>query len=759
MNTKAILFTVIMLFCSKLATSQVWNGNLVFTNQAEIDDFSFFGYTAVNGNLEITDAADNQHDITNLAGLAGLTSVSGNLVLKNNNLLPNTAFLNLTSVGSLRISENGALTTINGLPITNVPNALLIESNNALTSITAFSSVTTIGKLSIRNNPLLSNINGFASLIKVSDSLTVAFNNNLTHLSAFSRLNEVEMLVIQNNPLLANVNGLTALVKVKYLDISYNTVLTNLNGLTNLISAYLVIIYQNPALVDIAGIDNVIISDFGSLYIHNNNVLENIVGPAGCVRLSFLSIEQNAGLTGISGFNALKVVYGLDIAENQALANVSGFAQLDSVNGTLRFQQNGNLTTINAFSNLKYIGVNYTNINNYVLSNIAPMPLLDSISGFFQLLSDTMLTQLDFVPNLRSIGEGMSIRSCKRLTNINGLSHLTTVHDDFFVAIDSCLKLTSLAGLAGLTKIPASLSLRRLGITSLNGLQNIRKLGSTLFLDNNLQLTSLNELINLDTVLGTIRIISHPLITNLNGLRNLRRAQNIVIGLNASLVEYCGLYPVLAGNNPPFLLIDLNLVNPTAQDILNAGPCTPVQLPVTLKLFAVRCNGNKVIANWVTTHEFNSSHFVLQRSIDGVAWTALGSIQAAGNSGVEQKYNFIDNVPAPNGLYRLAQYDIDASVRYSAVVKGGCAAQDEFIVWPNPVTDKLTVSIQSSIASVGRFRIFDSKGVVMRSGTVTLVRGINKFEVGMVDLAAGVYIVQVWNADGVSQNAIVVKKS
>ncbi|HMK04840.1 MAG TPA: T9SS type A sorting domain-containing protein, partial [Ferruginibacter sp.] len=188
------------------------------------------------------------------------------------------------------------------------------------------------------------------------------------------------------------------------------------------------------------------------------------------------------------------------------------------------------------------------------------------------------------------------------------------------------------------------------------------------------------------------------------------------------------------------------------------GPCTSVQLPVTLKSFGVRCYGNKVIVNWVTTNEFNSSHFVLQRSIDGVAWIDLGSIQAAGNSGVEQTYNFIDNLPLLNGVYRLAQYDIDGRFHHSPVVKGGCIVQDEFTVWPNPAPDKVIVSIQSSIASTGMIRVFDSKAVVVRSGRVMLIRGLNRFELSVVDLAGGIYIVQIQNADGVSRNAIMVKR-
>src|SRR5688572_23495931 len=89
---------VLALLCSMFTNAQVYNGDLTLKSQAEVDDFSNFSYTSVNGFVRIEDGLDGEHDIRNLAGLAGLTSVTGNLTLINNNLLTNTAFLNITSV-------------------------------------------------------------------------------------------------------------------------------------------------------------------------------------------------------------------------------------------------------------------------------------------------------------------------------------------------------------------------------------------------------------------------------------------------------------------------------------------------------------------------------------------------------------------------------------------------------------------------------------------------------------------------------------
>lgn len=98
-NRLIFICTILCVLFSMHINAQVWNGDLTFSNQAEIDDFSNAPYTSVNGNLIIRDDIDGQHNITNLAGLAGLTAVTGVVNIIFNNVLPNTVFLNLQSIG------------------------------------------------------------------------------------------------------------------------------------------------------------------------------------------------------------------------------------------------------------------------------------------------------------------------------------------------------------------------------------------------------------------------------------------------------------------------------------------------------------------------------------------------------------------------------------------------------------------------------------------------------------------------------------
>ena len=54
--------------------------------------------------------------------------------------------------------------------------------------------------------------------------------------------------------------------------------------------------------------------------------------------------------------------------------------------------------------------------------------------------------------------------------------------------------------------------------------------------------------------------------------------------------------------------------------------------------------------------------------------------------------------------------------------------------------------------------MFDSRGVVVRWKSVRLSRGVNTVELSMVDLAGGVYMVQVQNGDGEVRSVVVVRR-
>ena len=85
-------------------------------------------------------------------------------------------------------------------------------------------------------------------------------------------------------------------------------------------------------------------------------------------------------------------------------------------------------------------------------------------------------------------------------------------------------------------------------------------------------------------------------------------------------------------------------------------------LPVELLYFEGNAYGTVNYLEWATATEHNSSHFVVEKSIDGWEWQPIGQLTAAINSTQELRYNLTDdNVMPVLNYYRLRQFDTDGA--------------------------------------------------------------------------------------------------
>lgn len=72
---------------------------------------------------------------------------------------------------------------------------------------------------------------------------------------------------------------------------------------------------------------------------------------------------------------------------------------------------------------------------------------------------------------------------------------------------------------------------------------------------------------------------------------------------------------------------------------------------------------------WTTLNESNNSHFMVQRSGDGIIFDDIGRVSATGNSDQEVEYDFFDPNPLPGqNHYRINQTDYNGSSSLSKVV-------------------------------------------------------------------------------------------
>lgn len=135
------------------------------STQSDLDTLEATGCDSVLGALNISYTAD----ITNLDGLASLTSIEGDLIIYYNGVLTNLDGLaNLTSVGgSLDLGGNEALTNLDGLAnLTSVGGYLQISLNAVLTNLGGLASLTSVGgDLIIYNNGVLTNCRAIAPVL------------------------------------------------------------------------------------------------------------------------------------------------------------------------------------------------------------------------------------------------------------------------------------------------------------------------------------------------------------------------------------------------------------------------------------------------------------------------------------------------------------------------------------------------------------------------------------------------------------------
>lgn len=271
-------------------------------------------------------------------------------------------------------------------------------------------------------------------------------------------------------------------------------------------------------------------------------------------------------------------------------------------------------------------------------------------------------------------------------------------------------------------------------ITDLNGLQKITAIGGSLTITYNLGLTSLNGLNNLSSVGGNLRIDHNILITDLTGLDTLS-----TIGGNLEIIENKGLTGLTG-------LEDLTLV----------GGSVFIENNIGLTNLTALSNLQNVMG--VLSIRYND---VLE---------SLAGLDSIGKENIEKV--FVTNNPV------LSECDVNSicdllyepgktvTIEYNAA---GCASNDEVkeacgepgiaefmvmfrngLVYPNPAEDFLFIN-KDLASPVLEIVIRTCSGHVVKSENKHLER------IGVSELSAGLYIIEVWTADTLYRSKLLVK--
>ena len=181
-------------------------------------------------------------------------------------------------------------------------------------------------------------------------------------------------------------------------------------------------------------------------------------------------------------------------------------------------------------------------------------------------------------------------------------------------------------------------------------------------------------------------------------------------------------------------------------------------LPLTLLNFNVTKQDEVAQLTWETSDEINTSYFDIQRSTDGVNFTTVRRVNAAGTSVLRHDYSYADDIsglPAGKVFYRLKMVDVDGKFSYSKIDYITLSSELRISVYPNPAHgyfiignyDKMDVRTASVLV-----RDLMGRTLITRKFT-----GATEQRINIGSLSKGMYMVSITTPGNVQTQKLIVE--
>jgi hypothetical protein len=170
-------------------------------------------------------------------------------------------------------------------------------------------------------------------------------------------------------------------------------------------------------------------------------------------------------------------------------------------------------------------------------------------------------------------------------------------------------------------------------------------------------------------------------------------------------------------------------------------PLSNVSLPNSITNFSVAKKNDNALLNWTLDNQvFTNGTFDIERSIDGLSFVKIGTVNITNSSA----YQFVDqNISAvkKSGLiyYRLKQSDLISRYSYTEIKSIKMDASVNVSVYPNPTAQKLTLQFESISNQPTKVTITDLNGKIVKTLNHNSIEGVNTLSLNLQSLSRGVY--------------------
>ena len=175
-------------------------------------------------------------------------------------------------------------------------------------------------------------------------------------------------------------------------------------------------------------------------------------------------------------------------------------------------------------------------------------------------------------------------------------------------------------------------------------------------------------------------------------------------------------------------------------------------LPLKMVYFKTVKKSAAIQLDWQTTNEQNSDQFIIEHSMNGQEFSAIGQLKAKGNaSNAANNYTFFDKAPTKgNNYYRLIMTDTKGSNNYSNARKIYNGDKQPVFLYPNPARQKVTLQ---GLLQYNHLSVTDMYGKKLIERTIR--QDIETIDIST--LSNGIYLIQL-NKNGERKTLKFMKK-
>lgn len=161
-------------------------------------------------------------------------------------------------------------------------------------------------------------------------------------------------------------------------------------------------------------------------------------------------------------------------------------------------------------------------------------------------------------------------------------------------------------------------------------------------------------------------------------------------------------------------------------------------LPVNLMSYTAKAENNYANLQWTTATETDNAKFVIYRSGDNQVFSKIAVLNGNKQSSTAKNYQYLDRKPLNgNNYYKLQQIDLNGTTTDLGIrVVAFNLSANMLSVYPNPVTDKVTISFNQGIYQ--QLQVIDAQGKTIKQ--LSISQDVSKIDVNLAENNIGLYL-------------------